>query len=273
VALLLDAVEGMHLPEWLDYTQEFDGIDGQEYFGGVARARHVEWPIFLFSDLSSADWLAIERAWWQSFKPRGAVGTWTVTTPAGESRSLRCRLTSDGGFAHSMDPSAAGWTQYQISLIADDPWWYGQPITGLWQAPDPVLFFGGGPSPGGTELAPPFGISPSNTFDTATLYNPGDESTWLTWTLNGPITSATITVAGGEIGIPAVASGETLVVNTSPDNPTAFLDGVDVSGTIVPWDPRPLPPQSEVPVTLAVTFGTGATVSASAPTKYWRAFG
>jgi hypothetical protein len=35
VCLLLDAVEGLHLPEFADYVQEFDGIDGQEYSGGA----------------------------------------------------------------------------------------------------------------------------------------------------------------------------------------------------------------------------------------------
>jgi hypothetical protein len=271
--VLVGDVEGMHTPEWVDYTQEFDGIDGQEYFGGVAKARAVEWPLFVFSDTSSADWLDVERAWWGSFKPRGSVGTWTVSSPAGESRSLKCRLTSDGGYAHSFDPSKAAWALYQVSLIADDPWWYGTPITGVWTAPAPILFFGGGAVPGGTQLAPPFGITQSNTFDTATLYNPGDEPTFPTWTLNGPITSATITVAGGSLVIPAVASGSTMIVNTSPDNPTALLNGVDVSGTITTWDPRPLPPQASVSVSMTVTSGVGASISVSAPTKYWRAFG
>jgi hypothetical protein len=274
VCLLLEAVEGMHLPEFADYVQEFDGIDGQEYSGGVARARQVEWPIFVFSDASSAEWLAIEQAWWGSFKPRGSVGVWTVTGPSGESRHLNCRLTSDGGYAHSMDPSAVGWAQYPVTLVADDPWWHGGPIQGgPWTPAAPVLFFGGGDPATGVQLAPPFGITPSNTFANATMFNPGDEPTYLEWTLNGPITAATITVDGGSIGIPAITAGQTLVVNTSPDNPTAFLNGTEVSGLINPWDPRPLPPQTDVAVDLAVTFGTGASITATAPTNYWRAFG
>lgn len=273
--ILVGDVEGMHTPEFLDYVQEFDGIDGQEYSGGKARPRVVDWNIFLFSDTSSAEWLAIEKAWWGSFKPRGSYGTWSVSTPAGETRTLKCRMTSDGGYAHSMDPSKVGWAQYPVALVADDPWWHGEPITGHWEAPHPMLFFGGGDpaDPGAVELAPEFGITPSNSFETATLLNPGDEATYLTWTFTGPITEATVTVAGGSFGIPAVPAGQTLIVNTSPDNPTAFLNGTEVSGQIEPWDPRPLPPNTEVPVTINITYSPGATVDVEGPTNYWRAFG
>lgn len=277
VMLVGDSVEGMHLPEFADYVQEFAGLDGQDYDGGVAKARNVEWTVFVWSDNDSVEWVERERAWWSSFKPRGSRGTWSVALPTGERRTLRCRLTSDGGYAHINDPSRFGWAAYPITLIADDPWWYGEPITDSWGAPDTRLFFGGGDPDTDTgtpaEVGPPFFVSTSASFEEATATNVGDEPTWPKWTIKGPVTAATITVDGGSIGVPAVAAGHTLVINTDPADPTAFDGSTDKSGLIDPWDPRPIPPGETVPITIGIEYTAGASVSLFAPTRYWRAFG
>ena len=272
IVLVGDSVEGMHLPEFEDYVQEFAGLDGQDYDGGVAKPRHVEWTMLIFCDASSDGWLANEKRWWASFKPRGSYGTWAVADQNGGTRRLKCRLTSDGGYAHQNDPARFGWAAYPITLIADDPWWYGEPIVGSWTPPEPKMLFGGGTLGVDPMRFPPLYHSSANTFSSATITNPGDEPTWAKWTVSGPIDSATFTVDGGSIGLPAVAAGETLVVNTDPADPTAFLDDVDVSGLVEPWDPRPFPPGETVPVTLDVDYDEGASVQVEAPTKYWRAF-
>lgn len=255
-----DGVEGLHLPEFEDYVSEAAGIDGQRFRGGRTKARKVELSLLLWRD-SSPEWLALEQSWWRSLHPRRA-GTLTIRAGS-RTRRLRCRLASDGGYVHVQDPSAAGWAAYPLSLVADQPHYLGDPITGGWgRQPDdvrPLIPEGGGP---------PLHISNGRTYDSATYANPGDEDTWATWTAYGPIDRAVITVDGGAIGLPAVPEGSQLVVYTDPLNGTAWLDGQDVSGLIDPWDPAPLPPGVAVPIGLDVQ-GAGR-IELWAETRYWR---
>lgn len=270
---LQPGVEGMHLPEFEDYVQGFAGLDGQEYDGGVAKPRNVGWTLFVYSDESSQGWLEMEAAWWQSFKPRGSYGTWTVQAPDGTSRSLSCRLTSDGGFAHEKDPAMRGWAAYPVTMMADDPWWYGEPLRKTWAAALPRMMFGGGELGVDPMQFPPLYFSLANTFTSAKFTNPGDEPTWPTWRIVGPVSSLSITVDGGTITVPPVAAGHTLVVNTDPSDPSAYDGATEVSGLVDPWDPRPFPPGRTIPVTLDIAYDVGASITVEARTKYWRAFG
>lgn len=241
VTLTSEGLVGLDFPEYDLHTSTSPAVAGSRHRGSRAKARAVEWNLIIWSDGSSAEWRARDRAFWRSFSV-DEPGLWTVTDPAGRSLSLPLQLNpKDAGFPH--DPSKAGFSLYQRDLIANQPFWSGAPIEKAWKAADPVDFFDAAGSP-------PFHVSSSASLSTATLTNPGDVSTWPVWTISAPMTSLTIEVAGGALTIPELTGSQRLVIDTDPSVATALLDGVDVFADVDPWDPRPIPAGTDVPITL-----------------------
>jgi hypothetical protein len=259
VVMLADVV-GLHLPGYDRLTSTSPARAGSRHRGSRAQERRIEWPLLVWSDDDSAAWRERDRAFWSSLDV-DRPGTWVVQAPkGGQTFEIECRLVSDGGFAFSQDPSKAGWALYQVELVANDPYWLGAEISSSWanRAADP--FFG---SDGALHIAS------SATLVDATMSNPGEVSAWVSWTLEGPFTTpVSITVDGGTIKTPTIAAGSVLEINTDPGIATAYLDGVDVSGLVDPWDPRPLPPGQDVPV--AITAEGFGSISARFRPKYRR---
>lgn len=270
---LLREVQGWHLPAWEDQVDEYAGIDGQVYLGESRMLpRRVEWNVFVWTDDSSEEWLARDQAWWRSFHP-ARPGIWSVTTPGGQTRTLHCRLQSDGGYAYGLDPSEAGWAAYPVSLVADSPGWLGQPITREWEqvAGRPFL----------TPYFPPVFVSSAARLESATIPNPGDVAAPLIWTITaveGNV-STTISVGGGVLELPVVPAGKTMVVDTRPAEQTIIVGtsegGVftaedDLSGGGGIWDPRPVPAGTAIPIGFEMV-GLGR-VKAELQPLHWRAF-
>lgn len=264
VVLVTGGVGGMNMPTFERYASESPALPGSRHRGARTEDRVVEWPLLVFGDLNSEEWLARDRAFWQTMRP-DAPGLWTVVNPIdGTSRSLTCRFRDDGGHTYSRDPLEAGWAVYTVTMLAEQPYWTGATIRSpRWGVGTGTDFF---PATG----APPFVISRATNLTNAELSNPGDVEAWPRWTIEGSFDSVAITTNGGTLDVAGgVPAGQTLVINTDPRDQYALLDGVDVSGT-VDFDPRPIPGGETVPVEIVVT-SPGGSVQASFAPRYFRA--
>ena len=246
IVMLRDGVTGMHFPGWDRYTSDSPALPGSRFRGTRVLPRDVTWAIHLYSDESSVDWVERDRAFWRSFDPN-VPGTWSVTSPDGQTRRLPCRLISAGDYEYGHSGSFKGWATYPVNLVADDPFWLGSDVSRSWSAGELVEFFD-------PDDSPPFHISQKSSYDDAVMTNPGDVAAWPVWTVVGPSVDAVVTVDGGQLGLPDLSEGQTLVIDTDPARGTAVLDGVeDVSGLVLPWDPRPVPAGGEVPVSVEMS--------------------
>lgn len=263
VAMLSDGVTGLHMPEFDSHLEEYASVPGARFKGSRTLVRNPEWLIGVYGD-SSDEWRAVDVAFWKSLHP-DRPGVWRVTDSNGRSRSLRCRLRSSSEHQYGVDPLEAGWSLYTVTLLAEAPYWEGEEITSpLWKSAEPVDFIDG------EELGPPYHPGSATTTGNATLTNPGDVDANVVWRAVGPIDSLELEAAGGALGYGSLSQGETLLISTDPTRPQAWVDGVDVSGTVTPWDPRPIPAGETVHLDVVMTGG--GTLQASFRPRYYRAF-
>lgn len=264
VALLKDGVTGMHMPEFDQPLDEYASVDGARYRGTRARVRNPEWLIGIYGDTTAA-WRKLDVEFWKSMHP-DKPGVWTVTDSAGKSRSLRCRFRSTSEHQYGVDPAEVGWSLYTVTLLAEGSYWEGEEISSpTWTAADPVDFIDS------EELGPPYHPGNALTTGDAELTNPGDVDAWLTWQIEAveAVTSVDIDAAAGKLGYGAMSQGDVLVISTDPTRPMAELNGEDVSGTIDPWDPRPIPAGETSP--LGIDMVGGGAIRATFTPRHFRA--
>lgn len=258
---MLPGVRGLTMPAITHYKSRTGAVPGARWRGSSTNEREVFWPIQVYHDTGSAEWIARDRAFWNTLQPH-RTGTWTVILPDGERRSLTLRFRDDGTQAFNMDPAKCGWTNYGITLDAEQPYWEGAAQSKTWK---------GNGTTGNFFPGPPFTITSGGAPATAKMTNPGDVETYPVWTLVGPLTSATMGVNGHSITVPfAVPSGQTLVIDTNPNKLTAVMNGVDKISFLGAADFAPLPVGVDVPVSLTMS-GTG-TCEMSITPLYYRAW-
>jgi hypothetical protein len=263
VMLLRGGTRGLTMPPVQRLTSDSPGVPGSRHRGYRVAEREVFWPLFVFKDSDSAGWVEHDRAFWRTMHP-DRPGVWSVSHPDGGSRSLRCRFVDDGEHAFDLLPVRFGWAKYGVTLVAEQPFWQGQPIIRSWKAADPVDFFGSG--------APDFHITPGSTLADAVMDNPGDEPAHVTWTVHGPTSSVEVGVGGRIIEVPfPLAEGESLTIDTAPTAQTAIdSDGVERTAELGEVDFAPLPPGQSVSLSLNMV-GSGM-VSATITPLYHRAW-
>lgn len=253
---------GLHFPEFEVHTSSSPARAGRRRRSVRTRERTASLPIYLRSDDGSREWLLLYRAFMHAFHPE-KPGTLAVQTELG-TKTLQLYFDSAGDQTYNRDPVWDGWSRYTMNLTAEDkPYWMQEPITYSWGNAAPVPFFG---TDGNLH------ISESSSLQVATMSNPGDVSAWPLWKITSteptlPI-QATITVDGGTIVTPNIGAGQTLTIDT--DTGECLLNGVDVAGSVNPWDPRAIPAGGSVPLSLALT-GYG-TVSATITPRDFGAF-
>lgn len=261
VMLLEEGIRGLNMPPFTRYTSNAAGIAGARWRGHGTDEREVFWPAFLWSDKGSADWMRADARWWKTMRP-DELGVWEVVTAA-SIRRLRLRFVDDSDHSSPRDPTRLGWCLYGIRMVAEQPYWEGDPITLSWQerAEQPFL-------PG-----PPFWVSGTVSLSSAVMQNPGSVDAFPTWVLDGPFSTATVGFAGATITVPfPVAAGNSLTINTSPDEQTAIdAAGVDRTGDLGAASFAPIPSGGGKALTLALA-GAGS-VSASITPLYYRAWG
>lgn len=263
-ARLAPGARGFTMPPFERYISTAAGVPGSRYLGYRAAPREVFWPVQIFQDTSSQEWLDYDAAFWRGLSP-DVPGTWTIIQPNGRSRSIRLRLAEDGDPAWEFAPGLIGWATYGVTLIADDPFWRGNPIVSpRWGQglDDP-------PFTGYADAGPPFFIARASTIATARLTNPGDVEAWPLWTITGPTTAVTLRVGTDEVGVPfPLLDAQTLTIDTGV--PIALLDGDDVTGLLAPHEFAPIPPGGDADIHLSMS-GAG-TVQAAFDTRYLRAW-
>lgn len=264
ITVLEEGIEGLSMPPHAAWTSASPAQHGQRLRGFRVEPRPCAWTAFVYSNESSSQWLTRDADFWRSLQP-GKYGTWEVTTEAGR-RSLRCRLDDPGDGKFTRDPAKRGWQPYDIRLIADDPFWYGQNVTTEWDTTTAANFnqWVDGVSVGF--------LSSANRLEDAVMTNPGDVEAWPVWTITGPATTVTVGMTGATIVAPIVlaTSADVLVINTDPAVQMAWKNGVDVTMQLGTADFAPIPAGQDRKMLLTMT-GTGA-VSATISTRYYRAW-
>lgn len=265
--VLMRGVRGLGAPTFVHYRDELSGTNGSYWRGYRTEAREVFWPLHVFSDGSSQDWVGYNRALWRGLSP-STEGTWVVKHEDGSTRRLRLRYTKGGEEAFDLDPVFFGWATYGIYFQADQPYWEGDPVKRRWETTEPTFFFGD------DDEAPPFYISNPPTPEQATLTNPGDIDTWPVWTLEGPLASAELGVAGRTVSVPFVlGEDDVLVIDTRPTEQTAILNGtIDKTGDLGSFGFAKVPHGTDVPITVtmaAVSEEVGAVTVELTPLYEW----
>lgn len=264
--VMMPGYRGTNMPPVTHHKSVYASVPGSRWRGYSVQDREVFWPIQVFHDNGSADWIERDRRFWKTLAPN-KTGIWTVTQPNGDERTLRLRLRSDGDPVQDHDPALAGWSNYGLTFDAEQPFWEGGGgVVSKTFTPDNASDFFNN-STGGT----PFYISRSATVATAIMNNPGDVEAYPTWTINGPCTAATVGVGGVNITIPfAIAAGQRLVINTAPSSQQALLGSVDKTAQLGTVNFAPIPSGTNVILSLAIT-GTGS-ITCSITPRFFRAW-
>lgn len=260
---LKPGVRGLSMPPLQRYTSGSPATAGSRWRGVRAQEREVFWPLGVYQITGSQEWLDYDRHFWRTLDPE-RPGVWTVTQPNGEARHLTCRFVDDGTHAFDIDPSRMGWTTYGITLVAEDPFWHGQPVNRTWSTTEATSFFGAG--------APSFFISSSSVLATARIINPGDVDAWPVWTITGPTESVEVGVGDQIIEVPfGLLEGESLTIDASPTAQTAIdSHGVERTSELGRTEFAPIRPgQSEQ---LSLNMVGEGTVSATLTPRYYRAW-
>jgi hypothetical protein len=281
---LLPGVRGLGSVKTDRHVTSSPGAAGSRFEGVSVLDREVFWPIHIYHDTSSVDWMLRDRAFWSGMDPSD-TGVWRVTHPDGAHRSLTLRFTSDGDHTSNGDPVLRGWESYGITLVAERPYWEGQPEVKSFAGtalPDP--FF----EPDGPQIV---NIAPGYSVGNAAMDNPGDVESYPRWYIDGEAITASVGVGGVIVDVPfTVPTGKCLVIESDPEfigatmwdvtasgaavKPSARVFGVDLinpvdmTADLGEADFAPIPAGSQVP--LSLTLNGSGTVEALLPTLYRR---
>jgi hypothetical protein len=208
-----------------------------------------------------------------------------VTQPSGEIRRLTCYFDNEGSQSFDTLPSLIGWARYGVTLVAEQPYWVGDPVVNSFIGPvDPLPFF----EPSGPQL---INIASSYSAANARMDNPGDVESYPRWYIDGDTTAVSAGVGEQVVNVPfPVAAGTCLVIESDPDLIGATLytvaasgvdkkpseriigvdliDPVDKTADLGEADFVPIPAGSQVPLSVGIT-GPGK-VEVMLPTL-WRA--
>jgi hypothetical protein len=269
---LLSGVRGLTMPTVQRWTSQSPAVHGSRWRGMTVLERDVFWPLEVYGVGGSQAWIEHERAFWKTMRP-DKTGVWTVTQPDGNARSLICRFADDGQASFDIAPELTGWATYGITLVAESPFWRGDPIIRTFGADDSQNYFGG---TGGGGFGPPYYITSGLTMAGAAVDNPGDMDAWPTWTINGPSTLATVGVGTSAITVPiALSGGQWVRIETSPDagaNAQRAIDqaGVDRTSQLGAVEFASIPPGAPADLNASMT-GAG-TIDVEITPQYLRAY-
>jgi hypothetical protein len=280
---LMPGVRGLGSVASTRHSTESPAVAGSRFEGASFLDREVFWPLHIFSDAGSVDWMHRDRAFWRTMDPED-TGVWTVTHPDGAHRSLRLRFQSDGDRALDLDPLRSGWASYGITLVAERPFWEGVPEVRSFagQAP-PLPFF----EPTGPQVV---NIASGYSVANASMDNPGDVESYPRWFIEGPALTASVGVGSMVVDVPfEVPEGQCLVIESDPDligatlydvvsgapsKPSERVVGVDLinpvdmTAALGEADFAPIPAGTAVPLSLTLV-GLGK-VEALLPTLFRR---
>lgn len=255
IFLMPEGIEGMGMPDIVNYTFNSPVIHGMEWEGWRATGRDVHWVIGIFED-DTDRWIANKTAFWKIFRP-GKTMRWEVILPNGDSYSLTVRFKSDDTSVYSRDPVNLGWAIYGITCMTEQPFWEGDPVSNYWESKTESDFFNGG-------YGPPFIVSSYADISTATITNPGDVETYARWEITGPFTTAVVGIDDFTVSLSGGNIGDVYVIDTDPLKLTATKNGVDIMASLGSFDFAPIPPGEDVVLSLGMA-GTGKITASFTP--------
>ena len=281
---LKPGVRGLGLPTFERQASTSPMVAGSRHRGSSTKDREVFWPLYLYSDAGSVQFLARDRAFWRSLDTE-AEGTWTASLPDGSRRTLDLRLISVEDTLN-YDPVQRGWAAYAINLLADQPYWTGETVRQSWDQDDLRNYYVT------AEDRVTYGyaddvihyISPGGTLASATFTNDGDVPSYPVWTVIGHTTDVAFGVGAGRVVVPfEIQAGYAVQLDTDPVNGQVLWYGQwdPVTKTITnpldrtaELDPTsaflPIPAGQDRPLSFSMT-GQG-TIIAEVTNKYRRAF-
>lgn len=223
--LVPGGIRGLSFPPTQTYADSSPSLDGRRRRGVRVLERPVLLPLDIGVGLSPEEFRTQEAAFLRTFRPE-RPGTLSVTVD--ETRTLECSLDdTNDSTTFETDPfeefgngDMALPYPLLLELIADDPWWRGPEVVREFTAPEGEAFY-----PASESDPWVLNISSAAAIIDDSITNPGDEEAWPIYTILGPVTSFTITLAGSTIssGTINVPDGGKLVIDTDPNRQTALL--------------------------------------------------
>lgn len=205
---LMHGVDGVDMPPEDQYRTPYPG-DGDIYSGRRATGRPMMLPLLVFGP-TYIQQQASRRQVMTMFDPRRGPGVLSWDMPDGTRRDISALYT--GGLESPLNGHLDKLPlhhMYQVLLHADDPYFLGEEDGFSVGGPEQVDFFPG----------PPFHISETNTLGLVTVFIHGEVGAYPTWTLSGPMATATLTnLDSGEslVLTPSLQAGSKLIVRTDP---------------------------------------------------------
>lgn len=257
---LLPGVSGLEMPVPAHRHRVAAGFDGGTWQGMRIESREIGMPVGI-GILEWQEMVDVARRFRQSYNP-SAEGTLIARLPDSRSRQIRLRYQEGGEGQWDKDPLFRGQAFYDLTMLADIPWWHGEPITRLYgNNPPPNIFPG-----------PPFNLASGFSLTNDKVSNPGELGAWPVWTVYGPFTGFTVGVGpsvatmtltkplGGWVRIDTTP-GRGSIMDEAGNNQIGAMDDV----TFVP-----IPPGDDIPLSLSVVGGTTASyVELNFTPNYW----
>ena len=266
---------------WRTLTEGITGLDAEQITittdkkarGGVA-VRHIQrderiitWALEVWSDTSHMEFVQRWRALMDAFAQTSELGPgWLeIARPDGTARRIACYYQE--GFEGATGLGILS-DSCVITLLAEDPYWQARQPTVITRA------YGTG-----TAFLNPFPtISSASVLGDTTVTNPGDVAAWPDWTITGPASGLTATLAAtgeefiltpGDTAHGDLLDGEQATIKTDP--PQIRGPGGVIWTPALNWPGAQLwgLPKGESAVTFAVTgAGPGTQIELSFYARY-----
>ena len=258
---VMAGIRGLGLPtpeHWLD-----DGLsDGTTHQGLRIPSREVFLPVRVRGGEDIAD---LDAAFAASLDPAGQ-GTLIVQAPNTRWRAIDLRYQDGAEGEYDLDLRIAQRATYGLRMVAEDPYWYTDPVTVDYSAESPASFYGAG--------APPFNISASQALADATVTNHGDVPAPAVWTITAPFTSFTVGVGPAMLSM-ALAKATGWIRADMRPGVGRIVDEAGANRFAAVTDARfaPIPPGREVRLGIALAGpGAGSSVQLAFTPRYRRAW-
>lgn len=279
---LQPGVRGLGLPEFERHSTESAMVPGSRHRGTSTKDRECFWPLYLYSDNSSSEFVARDRAFWNSLDP-DEEGTWTCHLPDGTRRTLNLRLIgAPDDMQH--DPIKRGWAKYGVTLLAEQPYWLGETAKRSWAQGDMRNYYVTAQDRIDYGYADDVihYLSAGGSLGSVKFSNDGDVPTYPVWTVVGPTTAVSFGVEGSTIVVPfTIPAGYAVQIDTDPINGQVLWYGpwdgekitvpVDRTTELDPTSKFVAIPRGQDKVLSIAMTGTG-TVIAEVRNKYKRAW-
>lgn len=264
--MALPGTSGFGSPSPEHWWRTSPTLAGSSWQGMRVPQRDAVLPVHIAAD-SSLEWRDVDAAFFTALGDGATECNWVVVTPDAKVRTLPVRFAGGGDVEYERDPMLVMGAAYALTFTAGDPYWRGEPVSeSFTDEVAPLPFFA---TSGGVV-----NIGYSRSIATATVSNPGDVDAWPQWTVTGPVTAFTVGVGADTVQyVGTVTAGQTVVVDTDPRRRTIKRGATDAWLQVTQADFVPIPPGSDVELSMSVTGATTATnVNVSFTPRYRKAW-